>query len=325
MIALPGLRGDDPLGFLAAVGLIALSEQELLPPLRLRWTEGASPAAVVEGGWGTLGELEAALDSAFRMWTAAEGVLPGADPTLPLAKQGTGSDPMRMAPQEMARLFADAGAREHEAADPWTARWLLALAAQTATKEKGDVVLTPFYAPTGQMALRSSLFELVADGVRKVGGPADALTAWVRTSAFKGANFDERALRDAATSSNGQPANLGAPSPTWLAVMGIRMFPVVERAGRARTVGWQAVRMRGYSRSLVWPVWTTPLDAPAVRVLLAASALEVAVRQDRLRLAGAGALPALGVTAVFLSRRRTLSQGDGPLGPAQLVWPSAGS
>lgn len=322
MIELPGLRGDDPLGFLAGVGLVALSEQDFLPRLRLAWNE-STRIAMVEGAVDARAQLEEALTAAFKRVGEGDGVLPLADPELPPRKQGSGSDPMRMGMERMALRFADAGRRELTESDPWTGRWLLALAGQTVTREKGDVTLTPFYAPTGQMAMRPSLFELVAAGVESVGGPADALTRWRRTPAFKGANFDERAVRDAATSSKGEPSNLGAPSPTWLAVMGMRMFPIAERGAEARAVAWQRVRLLpGYSRrSLVWPLWSQPLDAPAVRVLLSSSALEVTAGGDHVQLREKHRLRGLGVFAVYGSSRRTLSQGDGPLGPAVPLWP----
>jgi len=66
-----------------------------------------------------------------------------------------------------------------------------------------------------------------------------------------------------------------------------------------------------------------PLDAPAVRTLLAHPVLRLTPPADDPRLQrGAGReLAALGVSAIFGASRRTLSQGDGPLGPARRLWP----
>lgn len=321
MTALPGLRGDDPLGVLAALGLLALSEQGLLPRLRLSWTAEASPLAEVEGAG--LRELEEAVTQAFRTLDSGEGVLPGADPAMPMAKKGTkGSDPMRRQPSSTRALFRSAVERARSHDDPWTGRWLMALSGQTVTREEGDTFLTPFYAPTGQMTLRGSLFDLVAQGVRGIDGPADALSRWRRTPAFKGANFDHRAVRDAVTSPNGEASNLGAPSPTWLAVMAIRLFPMVERGRQALTVGWQPVRLSAgaTARSLVWPTWSPALDAAAVAVLLAHPALRLLRSGSEWRPSHPDQLEGLGVHGVFGSSRRTLSQGDGPLGPAVTLW-----
>ena len=321
---LPGLRGDDALGFLAAIGLLSLADQGLLSPLRLTWEGSATPVARVEGAYTDVRDLGAALVSVLDDLDEREGVIPGLEPDFPLPKRGSGSDPMRMSRAAMARFFAQADDARRTSGDPWFGRWLLALAAQGATKQGGDVELTPFYAPTGQMSLRGSVFEKTMEAVRDVDGPGDALTAWRRT-AYDGANFDDRAKRDAGVTTSGKPGNQGAPSPTWLAAMGIRFFAVTDDGEHARTVGWQRIRMYpGFtSRSLVWPTWERLLDPPAVRTLLAHPALELAVDADRsphLRGESATRLRGLGVTAVFGASRRTLQQGDGPLGPAHLVW-----
>ncbi|WP_322818826.1 hypothetical protein, partial [Tepidiforma sp.] len=53
-------------------------------------------------------------------------------------------------------------------------------------------------------------------------------------------------------------------------------------------------------------------------------ALRIEERPGRLVLPEARTLAGLGVTAVFGASRRTESQGDGPIGPARLLWPAAG-
>jgi hypothetical protein len=225
---------------------------------------------------------------------------------------------------EMRALYAGADGEWIDRRSAWPARWLVALTAQTATKgtERGDVELTPFYAPTGRMTMRTSIFEKTMDAVEAIDGPGDALTGWRRVS-YDGANFDERAKRDAGVTTSGEPANRGAPSPTWLAAMAMRFFPIADDGKRIRTVGWQPVRLYpGYTRrSLVWPIWRTSLDAVAVRTLLAHPALrlEVASGKDPVP-ARPHELAAAGVTHLFGSSRRTLQQGDGPLGPARLIW-----
>lgn len=317
-VSLPALRGDDPLGFLAAVGLMALSEQGEIPSIRFAWEGGTAPIAAVEGVSG-VEELGHALTDTFQRLEASGGVIPGVRNDFPERKDGaSGSDPMRMPPTKLAGWYEVA---QH---DPLLGRWLVAIAGQATTKDKGDVELTPFYAPTGQMSLRTSIFEKTMAAVRDVEGPADALTAWRRTH-YDGANFDGRAKRDAGVTTTGKSDNQGAPSPTWLAAMGMRLFAMTDDGRRVRTVGWQRIRMyEGFTfRSLVWPVWAPMLDAAAVRTLLAHPALELAVAEDgtpRVLPRNEPTLRALGVTVVFGSSRRTTRRGDGPLGPARAVW-----
>lgn len=325
-VELPGLRGHEPLGFMAAMGLLSLSDQGEIPELRLAWTAGAAPVALADGPIASVEELASSLRAAFDRLRRSEAAIPGLPPDFPPRKVGP-KDPMRMPRDEMRRWYERFASSWVERRDPWPARWLIALAAQAAVKptERRDVELTPFYAPTGQMAMRTSIFERTVEAVEAVGGPADALTGWRRTEQrmkYDGANFDERAKRDAGVTTSGEAANQGAPSPTWLAAMGMRCFPITDTGSGVQTVGWQRVRLfpPPYTlRSLIWPVWEPLLDPLAVRVLLAHPAMELAV-------SGAVApcrpreLRALGVTHLFGSSRRTLEQGDGPLGPARLIW-----
>lgn len=328
-VVLPGLRADDPLGFLAAVGLVSLSEQGELPPLRLGWEPGGAPSAVVDGV-ADLDVLAQHLRITLDRLEQESGVIPGVPTDFPPRKEGSGGgDPMRMARERLRESTYERSHRDWRAGDPWFGRWTIALAASVTTKDsrRGDVELTPFYAPTGQMSLRVSIFEKTMEAVRSVDGPSDALTAWRRTG-YDGANFDDRAKRDAGVTTSGKADNQGAPSPTWLAAMGMRFFAMTDNGRHVRTVGWQRVRMyEGFTyRSLVWPAWTPLLGPAALRTLLAHPALQLTVDDDEPRLPSRrrDQLRGLGVTAVFGASRRTGRRGDGPLGPARSVWRDEG-
>ncbi|MGH8924512.1 MAG: type I-G CRISPR-associated protein, Cas3-extension family [Acidimicrobiia bacterium] len=325
MITLPGLRGDDPLGFFAALGLLSLSELELLPDLTLAWAQDQGLAASI-GGVTSRKDLSGALDSAFHRLRGEETPLPCGLADFPPRKHGSaGSDPIRLPPDRMAEHFT--AAERHSSGKSWAARWIIALSSQMSLRPKGDVDLTPFYAPTGQMTMRRSIFDAVAEAVEEIGSPTDALTAWRRTS-FDGANFDYRAIRDGAVTTNGKPSNQGAPSPTWLATMAIPFFPLVDTSHGASAVGWQRAWLyAGYtSRSFVWPLWKQPLDSAAARIMVSHEALRLKeqVRNERTppRLLSDIPMRGLGVFAVYGASRRTLSQGDGPLGPGLKLWPA---
>ena len=231
---------------------------------------------------------------------------------------------------EMASLYRDFHAAWCTEGARWPARWLISLAAQSSIKDlkREDVQLTPFYAPTGQMALRTSIFEKTMEAVQSVEGPSDALTRWKRSTGidYDGANYDERAKRDAAVTTSGKPGNQGAPSPTWLAAMAIRLFPVVDQGSRAKAVAWQPVQLypRYTSRSLVWPVWEPALDAPGVRAMISLPDLQLEKQNGGWAPKGRTALTSYGVRGVFGASRRTLSQGDGPLGPTVRLWVARG-
>lgn len=333
-LPLPALRGDDSLGFLAALGLLSLSEQGEIGPLRLGWEGFGAPVAFVEGP-ASIEALSDELRAAFKRLQQSGGVLPGVPPDFPLPSPGTDSDHMRMKREPFAEIYRRFDHSWIAEGHRWAARWLIAIAAQISMKvpssgsasdreKRAFVELTPFYAPTGQMKLRSSIFEFTMKEVKSVDGPGDAVTHWTRSRGYAAANFDGRALRDGSITTTGGSENQGAPSPTWLATMAIRYFPLVDKSREAGVVAWQRFALYpGYTqRSLVWPVWRPALDPPAVRALLAHPALataergryDVVARRPR-------ELEALDVSGLFGASRRTLSQGDGPLGPTIRIWP----
>jgi hypothetical protein len=323
----PALRGSDPLGFLAAVGLIALAEEvpDVLGPLRLGWEGSRAPRALFETSAETVEQLVERATKAFERTRVEGRVIPRLDPDFPTRKVGIkGSDPMRLERPEVEQLRAEAF--DHWiAGDPWLSRWVSALVAPAAVHEKGYWELTSLYAYAGQMTLRG-LFDKAVSATEQVGGPRDALTAWRRLDGYQGANLDHRAVRTAEFATDGKPSDHGAPSPTWLALLATRLLPVTDDGRRARTTSWLPVRLYdGYTRrSLVWPIWERPLDAPAVRAVLALPPLnaESASREElerRLR-STAATLRGLGVRAVYGASRRTANRADGPLGPSTLLW-----
>jgi hypothetical protein len=326
LLRLPALRGNDPLGFLAAVGLVAVAEQmpDELGPIRLGWSGVRTPTAVVETNCRNVDDLGKRLSSAFDRVRRDGEALPCVDPAFPPKGESTGGDPMRM-DQETAMALRRQAFEEWITGRPWLSRWVAALLAPAARHRDGYCELTKFAAIAGQMRLRRN-FDNAIKATSKIGGPKDALGSWRRVEGFQGANLDARAVRTAEFRTDGQPSKYGAPSPTWLALVGTRLFPITDDGRRARTTAWLDIRLyAGFThRSLIWPTWESVLDAAAVRVLLTTETLNAAIGsrtelEARLR-ANASVLRGLGVTAVFGSCRRTADKGDGPLGPAATLW-----
>jgi hypothetical protein len=327
----PALRANDALGFLAALGVVALAEQGEIEPLRLRWEQGTAPRAIFESGvYDSVKDLAQALAALAGRLKANDAAIPGVRPDFPYARRRAndtvaGADPMRMSPEAARETYRDAEEDWYEG-KPWFARWVIALLALASRDPAGKAVrLTPFNAPFGQMKFRDSYFDQARNYVASnQGAPLDAFTGWVRLNGYVGANLDERAIRDASLATDGKPNNAGAPSPTWLALMALRFFPLADDGHRQRlqTVGWRdrVLYPDATRRTLVWPVWEPPLEAPAIRVLLAHPDLDAAL-EERLGRKAAGRLRALGVTALYGASRRTRTQGDGPLGPAVRLWP----
>lgn len=349
----PALRGNTALGFLAAVGVVALSEQECIKPVRLAWEGRNVPLAVfVSEEYATVEELAGDLRKVAEELAGGSKAIPGTPQDFPYEKRrnedtATGVDPMRMSRAAATATYQDA-ARDWAQGDRWFGRWLVALLAQHALDSKqaeatkgnrsgggaerqepaqGAVRLTPFNVGFGQMKFRKSFFDETLKELLKIpNAPLDAFRGWQRVEQFTGGKLEHGALRGATVATDGKPRNVASPSPTWLAVMGFRMFPLADDGTDVRAAGWQRVLVdpAATRRSLVWPIWRDALTPAAIRVLIDHPALRLEERQGRLVLPGAHSLAGLGLTAVFGASRRTESQGDGPIGPARLLWPAAG-
>jgi|SRR5579875_367725 len=324
----PALRGNDALGFLAALGVVALAEQGELQPVRLQWQHGLTPvAAFLSDTYRCVADLAQELSAVVQRLTEKNAAIPGVPVEFPYAQRrhddtAVGADPMRMSREAARGTYLDAE-RDWHSGQPWFSRWVIALLALTSQNNKG-ICLTPFNAPFGQMKLRDSYYDQAREAIQKeVQMPGDAFTSWIRTERYTGANLDERAIRDASVATDGNPNNAGAPSPTWLAVMALRFFPMVDDGQRVQAVGWHDLNLDPYAtkRTLVWPVWEPALDAPAIRTLLAHPDLDIEQQGMKARARFPAKVRALGVTALYGASRRTRTQGDGPLGPARRIWP----
>lgn len=314
VLALPALRSDDTLGFLAALGLLELSTSALGFDARLGW-EGVGGAALLDCPFASTDVLVAELGSVVTRMVGGGQVLPCVDPgPVRPADRATRAaeavkgklDPAHLkagrAIDEFSRL------REAEAAgDRDSARWLAAVVNQlTNAASTGHRALTLLYSPSGQMTLHQLYRDHLEQVQRRPTLLAEALEHWVRTPGQTGANLDGRSLRDATVDSSGKSTNAAVVGATWLALMAVPFFPQVS-GRRPRAVGW-SVPNKGQP-ALRWPIWTRLLDRPAVEVILGHPALDE--EQDGRRVDAR--LRALGVIAVCRSSRKGLSQSGGAL------------
>ncbi len=311
-LVLPALRGDDTLGFLAALGLLELCDSGLHVPVRLGW-EGPGGAAMLEAPYDDVDALASAVGQ-FATALSAEGrLIPGTDVSLirpPLgtharrAMEDPGSlDPMRLPiSPAIARFQAMQDAETSDAARV-DARWLTALVNQVAPakRDASDRRLTPLYSPSGQMTLHQLYRDALEAVESRPGLLHEALSGWRRYPGA-GANLDSRALVDAAEASRGKSANREVPGATWLALQSVPWFTQVGDGIRGETAGWLYPRGGALLR---WPIWRPLLDPEAVRVLLS----HPMVTADVL----APETAVLGVCAVAQAGRRALSKSAGPL------------
>ncbi|MGH9182807.1 MAG: type I-G CRISPR-associated protein, Cas3-extension family [Acidimicrobiales bacterium] len=306
-VDLPALIGLDPLGFLAALGVLRLIGRERAE-VRLSF-DPVTATARLNG----VDDIEQIVDQLGALFDAMPpgGLMIGLPPALPPSKAGpSGSDPGRIEPHEFsatARAATDAAARE----------WIRALWTELAVDDKGRCALTPFSAPSGQQTLRS-MFEKPTESVRTdpAGRFREALASWQRVDGFTAENLDFRAVRGAADQQDGRATMSGVPGATWLALSAIPLFAMGGDGVAARTLRWANLRYPDRSRlSLSWPVWDRPLDLDAVRALLAHRAIDRGAEHAAARSAASHAtdvrqqLQALGVQRVVVAHRRQLPGG----------------
>jgi len=335
-LVLPALRANDTLGFLAALGVMALCEDGLHVRSRLGW-EGPDGCALLDAPFGDLEELATALGDLAATWHAEERLTSATDPALISAPLGLKArnalddagalDPMKMPAAAALARFQGMQERELEQSGA-DAGWLTALVGQLtpAKRDAPERRLTPLYSPSGQMTLRQVYRDTLKTVGRRPHFLTEALAGWLRVEGT-GANLDSRALVDAADASRGAAANRYVPGATWLALQAGAWFTQVGDGARGEAVAWTYPRGGGRLR---WPVWTRLLSPDAVRVLLAHPAIRWAeasfkddakARQSRdMQARRVRERGVLGVVALYDARRRALSKSAGPLQPPVLLW-----
>ena len=328
-VVMPALIGNDPLAFLAALGVLRLATTELGWDATLAWPNGPRNGAVLGGSpsESTTDTLAEALFGIVERARAAGQLIPGVEGFPPTKQGGAGSDPVKdLTLQDRSGL-----ARTALDCEPQFGDWLVAVVALAArdTDDGRDRLTAAFVRPTGQVTFDRSL-KAGRDDVR----PDDlraALTLWGRVDGVTGNYFDQRAIRDefVGMHTSGQMKNFGVPGAAWLALMALPFLPVrTSLSGKAMTVGFQRRRV-GPTR-MVWPIWTQPQSVFGVAALIdhpAVTRAELLPRDNKARRRApiATSLRSLGISAVFAANRRPGPQGgDGALGPSEAIASAAG-
>ncbi len=334
-LELPALRSDDPLGFLAALGILEVLRSEAGIPedeLALCW-DGVGGPARLTGPFGDLEELVSLLtDAAVRMQAEGRPVaarIPDLVPR-PLSDRERDEirarigvkppfDPVRMSRAEVTARLAALSQRATES----DLRWLCAVADQCSTFPREPTAhLTPLYAPMGRQRMRQVYEAKLAAVVARPELLHEACVMWRRNPRDAGANIDRRAQRDGAVTTTGEPGNAAVTGAEWLALQSVPWFRLCGLRDRPSAWAWLPARRGGRPRALVWPVWARPLDPIAIEVLLTHPSVRRAGLTDE---PPARELVGLGVLAVLRAERAVLTNSDGPLGPARMVWPRTGA
>ena len=301
VIPLPGLEGKNPLGFLAALGVLdACSRGE--PAARLEWTTELTPTAVLicPGG----------LDRVLDLADADRAQLVD-DPVL----TGPSSSPLTDAKPPLPVLRTWALQVEKSSAAPRSDATagedlLTALVAEQASDSSSRTNAKPTHLHFS--AGQQQFLRLANDLARSVDRTQleHALTGpWVPDLAAKTFGWNaggERVFAFRATDPSGEKRP-GYPGPDWLAFRGLACLPVVAREATggftlvttACETGWKVSSFR-------WPLWSAPLGVDEARSLIGAIVPQPRRREE---LGPAAELAARGITWVLRSPISRSDQG----------------
>ena len=296
-LELPGLRGQNTLGFLAALGVLVLANEAGLSP-QLCWTDDINQSALLtsEATYQTL--KEALSDQLARI--AGGALLTG--------KTGKGQTDVKLFPNNQRESELRKWTYELRASGTSLERRLLgALVAEGAVDGKGAAKPSHLHFAAGQQQFLDIARDVLAAVQVDPGRLDEALLGPWRFDSdvknFSWASGTERIFAVRGFKPSGEK-RLGVPGADALAFVGLSMFPVVEIAGSLRTTGCD----KGWKTSAFsWSLWGEPLSIRVVQSVLAMAPIRGADAKQR------------GITDVLKAPiRRTDQGGYGSFGAPQM-------
>jgi hypothetical protein len=295
-LTLTGLDGTNPLGFLAALGVLA-AVTDAAPGARLAWRR--------EGEWRATLTCECAdLDGLLDCLNADRRNCID-DPALAL--EYGGKRDLKPTPGQY-RDFLIHLAAHASATNGRSVAWAAAFATDVAVDNNGNTKPTALHFTAGQQQFLQMVVELVnnvtKDDLREaIEGP------WRYERSLPVLGWDATSSRDYAlrASDPSTDKKRGVPGADWLAMRGLAFFPTVPQGARVMTTGctggWKDGRFR-------WPLWTVSLSAAVVCSLLRQD-MEALTEPER---------RARGIGAVFSSGIKRSEQGGyGSFEPALVI------
>ncbi|HVX23559.1 MAG TPA: hypothetical protein VHB02_19610 [Acidimicrobiales bacterium] len=262
-LELPALVGTNPLGFLAALGVLDVADRHDGEQLLLRWSDDLRPHAVVEGV-DDLGTLVDLVEDDRQQWIES--------PLLTWGPDGKPLDDVKPSAEELhtwaEHLYCRLSEHDHAAADLWCA--LLAegaFAGRPGTGNDRDAKPTHLHFTAGQQQFLKMAREL-AGRVDRDRVEEALVGPWRYDSDLPSFRWDLRGERLYAVSARNPSTDppRSVPAANWLAFLGLRFFPVVALNESLRTTLCAAPWKSG--GSLTWPLWHNPLSASSIFSML---------------------------------------------------------
>lgn len=273
-LVLTGLDGSNPLGFLAALGLLRVLQDAAREPdsrPRLAWRD--------EGVWRPVLTCQLGLDAVIDA-VMADAVTWRDEPAIRLAytRDGHRARPedehvvwdVKPPPSVLHEHLADLADRAQEG-HRRSADLAAALGAENGRDRSGFVKPTAFHFTAGQQQFLRMITAL-AEGLQREHVERALTGPWARDSQLPTFAWDSMSARmyalrasDPSTEKRG-----GEPGADWLAFQALPAFPVFAHNGRAMTRcftgGWR-------DAAFTWPLWTPSATYTVVRSLLASGHL----------------------------------------------------
>jgi hypothetical protein len=293
---LRGLPGDNPMGFLAALGVqVALTEHD--DHHRLHWSDEPIPHAVVSPRR-DLVEIAEAVQAVAADWLEGPALDEAVDPTLKLKREDI---------RGYLRRGRDAGAIGVLAS---------CLLAEGSLDNSRKAKPSDLYFTAGQQKFvptaRTLLGKVTDEEIVE-----DMSAPWryhsKRASLMWDSVDDRRHAYSAADPTSSQNPKRTNPGAEALALVGLSRYPCFASPEGTLTQGCSGSWKRG---DFVWPLWTVPATGTAVQSLLAQVVAPAGADARRADWYGAW-----GVSRVLQSQIWRSSQGGyGTFGPPRVVW-----
>jgi len=246
-----GLDGSDPMGFMAACGLLRVAARTI-DDTRLSWVE--------QGGWLAQLHVPDGVDPSdlvmndLKRWRKGH---PAVDFAVGAERKVQDLKHPPVAYRELMRMVAP---------DREGAPFIAAYATGVAVDGSGQTKPTSFHFTAGQQRFMDVVLNLRdeverEDVVEALEGP------WVGREGPKNLRWRAASERSRALLSfdPGKAPTRTVGGATWLAYQALPLFPCVPVGLRVATTGFTG---RGKNERFSWPIWETPLSVDAVRVLV---------------------------------------------------------
>jgi hypothetical protein len=299
-IQFAGVDGSNPLGFLAALGLL-----RIFPGARLSFSDDGSFQASLDGL--DKNESDIATFVSGDAKAAEDGYAPWRFTYTKAATRKQG--PLEVAdlkpPPDDFKRFLSTCVEAWLTGKEEAARYAAAYGTDVAVDGKGNTKPTAFHFTAAQQTFLGAVEDIRASVTQE----------WVRKSLFEGhgekpgsnLRWDPGSERNWALMANNPSGNgtqVDAPIE-WLAFRGLPLLPSFPRGTRIITTG---VVGRGDDMTFTWPLWTVPATLQTTR-----SVLQVDWTED------ANERRARGIFAICSSAIRRTNQGFGNFSPSTVM------